>query len=163
MWTLLSFTGRFDVDFFESLPGRGDPSSILRMSHEATEEQKTRTRAALEARAEVRLGLKYQRQQEKYEWEQEAQRQGKRLHVETPPLTRAQDLVLCAYLDGSLQEKANELTKESGHGRLKRQDGSYVDIGGSTGGFVRYVLDDWRPPDVSDFSYWEDWRTTPGT
>ena len=86
-----------------------------------------------------------------------------RLDVETPPLTPSQDMLMSAYRDGSLQERSNKLTIESGHGRLKRHNGSYVDIGGSSGGFVRYVLDDWRPPDVSDFSYWEDWRATRGT
>ena len=39
----------------------------------------------------------------------------------------------------------------SGHGRLKKEDHSFVDIGGSTGGFVRTVLDDWEPPDLADF------------
>ena len=28
---------------------------------------------------------------------------------------------------------------------------SFVDIGGSTGGFVRIVLDDWKPPDLAAF------------
>ena len=38
----------------------------------------------------------------------------------------------------------------------KGEDDSFVDIGGSTGGFVRTVLDDWGPPDLSDFD--GDWR-----
>ena len=38
-----------------------------------------------------------------------------------------------------------------GHGRLKNEDESWVDIGGGTGGFVRTVLDDWEPPDLADF------------
>ena len=37
-----------------------------------------------------------------------------------------------------------------GHGRLKNEDESWVDIGGGTGGFVRTVLDDWEPPDLAD-------------
>ena len=39
----------------------------------------------------------------------------------------------------------------SGHDRLKKEDRSFVDIGGSTGGFVRTVLDDWEPPDLAEF------------
>ena len=39
----------------------------------------------------------------------------------------------------------------SGHGRLKKADQTHVDIGGSTGGFVRTVLDDWETPDLTDF------------
>ena len=51
------------------------------------------------------------------------------------------------YQDGSLQQEANRLTIESGHGRLhgKRK---FVDIGGSTGGMTRTLLYDWTPPDV---------------
>ena len=49
------------------------------------------------------------------------------------------------------QAQANKLTMISGHGRLKQEDDSFVDIGGSTGGFVRTVLDDWEPPDLVDF------------
>ena len=40
---------------------------------------------------------------------------------------------------------------KSGHDRLKKEDDSFVDIGGNTGGFVRTVLDDWEPPDLADF------------
>ena len=40
----------------------------------------------------------------------------------------------------------------SGHGRLRKDDESFVDISGNTGGgFVRVVLDDWEPPDLSEF------------
>ena len=55
------------------------------------------------------------------------------------------------YESGVLRKQANKLTMISGHGRLKKEDHSFVDIGGSTGGFVRTVLDDWEPPDLADF------------
>jgi predicted rRNA methylase YqxC with S4 and FtsJ domains len=44
------------------------------------------------------------------------------------------------------------LTRLSGHGRLRKSNGEFIDIGGSTGGFVRTVLDDWEPPDFNDFN-----------
>ena len=59
--------------------------------------------------------------------------------------------VLKQYQSGELRKQANQLTMLSGHGRLKREDDTFVDIGGSTGGFVRIVLDDWEPPDLADF------------
>ena len=34
---------------------------------------------------------------------------------------------------------------------MRRSDGSFVDIGGSTGGYARTVLYDWEPPNVTDF------------
>ena len=59
--------------------------------------------------------------------------------------------ILREYKSGELRRQANKLTMISGHGRLKKEDHSFVDIGGSTGGFVRTVLDDWEPPDLADF------------
>ena len=59
--------------------------------------------------------------------------------------------VVADYRSGELLRQANNLTMTSGHGRLKQEDGSFIDIGGSTGGFVRIALDDWEPPDVETF------------
>ena len=81
-------------------------------------------------------------------------RQGKildRLEGKTwRPFTARQREVLDQYRSGWLRNEANKLTLISGHGRLKKEDDSFVDIGGSTGGFVRTVLDDWEPPDLAD-------------
>ena len=60
--------------------------------------------------------------------------------------------VLREYRSGELRNEANRLTMISGHGRLKKEDDSFVDIGGSIGGFVRTVLDDWEPPDLAEFA-----------
>ena len=59
--------------------------------------------------------------------------------------------ILKEYQSGLLRNKANNLTVKAGHGRLKKEDDSFVDIGGNTGGWVRTVLDDWEPPDLADF------------
>ena len=70
------------------------------------------------------------------------------------PLNRNQMRVLQDYRSGELRRQANKLTMISGHGRLQKEDHSFVDIGGSTGGFVRTVLDDWEPftsGDLVDF------------
>ena len=47
--------------------------------------------------------------------------------------------------------KVNRFTRISGNGRVRRSDGSFVDIGGSTGGYTRIVLYDWQAPDVTEF------------
>ena len=52
--------------------------------------------------------------------------------------------------NGTLEQEAARLTKISGHGRFKRADGSFVDIGGSTGGFTRAVLYNWTPPNLDE-------------
>ena len=123
MFHLLSFSGRWDPSFFAEQPvPTGEP----------TEEQRRATAAAVEARAKVRLARKYE-------------------HLKRRKWLHPDQMELVSKLrDGTLDKEAARLTKESGHGRFKREDGSFVDIGGSTGGFTRAVLDNWTPPNLDD-------------
>ena len=122
MFHLLSFCGRWDESFLglESLP---------QQDGELKAEQKKKTSAAVEARANVRHAKKLE-----HRW-----RDGRQL-------TPNQVSLVTRLRDGTLVEEANRLTEASGHGRLRRTDGTFVDIGGSTGGFTRAVLYDWTPP-----------------
>jgi len=136
MWHVLSFTGRFDPDFFDSLPAPAPQAG------EQTETQRLNNKLAVEARAKHRQAMKYARQREKL------------LAGGVPQpaaLTRRQRDLLALYDAGTLLAEANRLTRISGNGRLRRSDGSFVDIGGSAGGYTRIVLYDWEPPDVTDF------------
>ena len=58
---------------------------------------------------------------------------------------------MALYDAGTLLAEANRLTRISGNGRLRRSDGSFVDIGGSTSGYTMTVLDGWEAPDVTEF------------
>ena len=118
------------------------------MPGERTEEQKQQTRDAQMGRARLRRGAMLERLQERLSQGNEAKGKGKR---KARPLNPKQLRVLQEYQSGELRRQANKLTMISGHGRLKKEDQSFVDIGGSTGGFVRTVLDDWEPPDTADF------------
>ena len=89
-----------------------------------------------------------ERLQNRLSQDNEAKGKGKR--KATPPNPK-QLRVLQEYQSGELRRQAHKLTMISGHGRLKKEDHSFVDIGGSTGGFARTVLDDWEPPDLADF------------
>ena len=64
MWTLLSFTGRFDVAFLEEAIAKGE-AAPPKMPGETTETQKQRKREAHMARARLRRGAMLQRLQEK--------------------------------------------------------------------------------------------------
>ena len=55
------------------------------------------------------------------------------------------------YDAGTLLADANRLTRISGNGRLRRSDGSFIDIGGSTGGYTRTALYDCQAPDLTEF------------
>ena len=126
MFHLLSFTGSWDPRFFDKAP---EPTG------EPTEEQRQNTCAAVEARADVRLARKYKHLKAKHYW----------LYPHQLELVSKLD-------DGTLEAEAARLTQISGHGRFRQADGSFVDIGGSTGGFTRAVLTDWRPPNLDDFN-----------
>ena len=134
MWHVLSFTGKFDPTFFASLPPL--------QAGEATETHRLNTTLAVEARAKRRLAIRYARLRQQI------------LRGECDPgtaLSRTQRDLLALYDDGTLLAEANRLTRISGNGRLRRSDASFVDIGGSTGGYTRSVLYDWQAPDVTEF------------
>ena len=50
-----------------------------------------------------------------------------------------------------MREELNQAIWDFGHGRIENAAGQIMDIGGSTGGLSRKVLDDWRQPDLRDF------------
>ena len=118
------------------------------MPGERTEQNKQQVRDAQMGRARLRRGAMLERLQERPSQGNEDKGTGKR---NARPLNPNQQRVLQEYQSGELRKQANKLTLISGHGRLKKEDHSFVDIGGSTGGFVRTVLDDWEPPDLADF------------
>ena len=70
-------------------------------------------------------------------------------NVET--LTLWQRLLLQRYVSGELLRRRNLAVGELGHGRLRTARGDYLDIGGSTGGGSRRILDSWQPPDWREF------------
>lgn len=52
--------------------------------------------------------------------------------------------------DGSLLRRTNEAVAAFGHGTLRQGD-ERVEIGGSTGGVTRFLLDGYAEPDVATF------------
>ena len=128
MWLLLSFTGRFETRFFKD---REAPEK----QEEANQEQKKATAKAANARARYRYARNLVKKRGS----------GQRL-------TEKQIEEVNLYESGFLLKKANELTLRSGHGTLRRPgDGVKREIGASTGGFVREILENWEPPDPKDF------------
>ena len=160
MWQILSFTGRWHPTFVQELP-EATPDE------QKTEEQKMKTKAAAEARAKYRLGLSLRRLLFKLEAEaeeEEAQKesggvpqpagkegQGQGKGKRKRGFTQKQMGIVQELENGTLLKEANRLTLISGHGRLRRKDTTFLDTGGSTGGYFRTVMHDWAPPDRSEF------------
>ena len=69
----------------------------------------------------------------------------------TRPLTSRQTDLLEQYDLGTLLEELNGAIAAWGHGRLRSEAGEHLDIGGSTGGGSRRIIDDWTPPDWREF------------
>ncbi len=136
MWHALSFTGKFDPAFFANLPPPPPQAG------EQTERHRLNNKLAVEARAKRRQAIKYARLRHRI------------LRGECAPgtaLSSKQQDLLALYDAGTLLAESNRRTRISGNGRVRRSDGSFVDIGGSTGGYTRTVLYDWQAPDVTEF------------
>ena len=80
MWTLLSFTGCFDVAFLEDAIAKG-AKNPPRMPGERTDKEKAQIRDAQMARASLRRGKMLQRLQKKLSQGEEAKGKGKRKAV----------------------------------------------------------------------------------
>ena len=66
-------------------------------------------------------------------------------------LSPRQMVLLEDYDSGRLMRELNNAKVAWGHGRLRDEVGRYMDIGGSTGGVSRRIIDRWTPPDPEDF------------
>ena len=55
------------------------------------------------------------------------------------------------FMNGSLLQETNDAVAAYGHGTLRRVDGESLEIGGSTGGVTRFLLDGFTEPDVHTF------------
>ena len=128
MWTILSFTGEFRGHTLEKLPAALPPEP-------RSEQDKQRISEATEARGQLRVAEKIAKIRLSNE---EARAAGETY----TPLTLMQDGFLTFYDDGSLRARANRLTLLAGNGRMHYADGTWEDIGGTTGGCRRPVLDD---------------------
>ena len=123
MWQVLSFSGKFDPNFFDNLEDPGPPPD------EATRDQRRWTSPASKARNRFRQGMNAASQSQ-------AILEGRT--AKPAPLTRQQQHLLGLYKNGKLLREANELTLRSGNGTLHRIDGEKFMIGPH--GFTKRVL-----------------------
>ena len=135
MWDIISFSGKLDAEFLEQgLSTQATASADASQLGDEDNVPKERTRLAHKAREDLRWAEHLAR----------AKAAGRKR------FTRQDQYFLAELANGNLLRKANDATRASGHGRLRKSDGTYEDIGGSTGGLTRTVLDNWKPPDLED-------------
>ena len=134
MAELIVYTGRLDLDFLhaaQSTRGADLPEAMLctRPNNDGLK------RAAAKAKLQYRMTSTLRRRLDNGEVAQE-------------DITRVQHDLLRQLDDGRLRARANEAIRAYGHGTVHRSDGQTVEIGGSTGGVTRRLLDGEEPVDI---------------
>ena len=137
MAELIIYTGRFDPEFLsrahttEGNSGASQPAGT-------TPEQAKLKKAAATAKLQYRKACFLRR----------ALMQGR---VQLHDLDWWQQQSLTELEDGTLRRRSNEAVRAFGHGMLRRDDDECLEIGGSTGGVTRFLLDGRTEPDVDAF------------
>ena len=144
IWEVLAFSGYFHVDMLQqALHNEPKDETAVPPARGATshEERRRLHHAKAEARARFNKGQRLARRRE------ELMRDGASQPVGLASFTRKELEVLRQWDNGELRDNRNMSIVAFGHGRLRTAGGDYMDIGGSTGGGSRRIIDGWQPPD----------------
>ena len=147
---MLAFSGFFDIDML----GQALCAELGADGPPARDEQAQRRRRELhhakaEARARFMEGKRLARHRDQQQARGASQPAARGQEEKT--CTRREFQVLQDWDNGKLREDLNTAIVALGHGRLTTASGHHLDIGGSTGGGSRRIIDGWKPPDWSDF------------
>ena len=138
MAELIIFAGRFDPDFLRRAHEHQARSGACQPAENQDEYQQKKKRAA-EAKFDYRRTLVLRRRLDRGE-------------LDTHHLTGPQQQNLAMLDDGTLLERTNDAIAAYGHGKLRSAHGDEeLEIGGSTGGLSRYLLDGYQEPDLATF------------
>ena len=137
MAELIIYTGRFDPEFLSQAQDTRDHSGASQPVASA-DRQKALKKIAAQAKLDYRMTCMLRRRLD-------------RGQVYYRDLERWEQENLRRLEDGSLLRHTNEAVAAYGHGTLRRDDGETIEIGGSTGGITRFLLDGYAEPDVDSF------------
>ena len=137
MAELIIYTGRFDPDFLSQAHDAQDRSGASQPVASA-DRQKDLKKKAAQAKLDYRMTCLLRRRLD-------------RGQVYYRDLERWEQENLRRLEDGSLLRHTNDAVAAYGHGTLRRDDGETIQIGGSTGGITRFLLDGYAEPDVDLF------------
>ena len=139
-------TGRFDVDILREALRSGEQDRDAEEDVDVAADQDQRLRlshAKAEARARYNEGRRLARQRD-------AHRNLGR-GASQPAFSSWQKKLLQQWDSSELRQELNKAVSAWGHGRLRSAHGRHLDIGGSTGGESRRIIDGWVPPDWREF------------
>ena len=152
IWEVLAFSGRFDVDMLrQALHAEPSDETAEPPAHdpESQEQRRRLHHDKAEAKARYNEGQRLARHRDKLRCGGASQPASRGQEVET--FTHKQLEVLQQWDSGELLSNRNRSIVALGHGRLRTARGDYLDIGGSTGGGSRRIIDGWKPPDWRQF------------
>ena len=136
MAELIIYAGRFDAEFLNKAHEAHDRNGASQPAAGPAVQQQLK-RAAATAKLEYRKTCMLRRRLDRGE-------------VELRHLASWEQQNLQMLEDGSLLSRTNHAVAAYGHGTLRHGDET-VEIGGSTGGVTRFLLDGYAEPDVATF------------
>ena len=137
MAELIIYTGRFDPEFLNKAREAQDRNGASQPVANSDDRQHLKRKAA-QAKLDYRMTCMLRRNLDNGQ-------------VERRHLRPWQKKNLQQLQDGSLLRHTNEAVAAYGHGTLRRDDGQTMQIGGSTLGVTRFLLDGCAEPDVDSF------------
>ena len=123
---LIVFTGKISPEFLHKFSEDGPVAET--QSAELAREKRERKMRAVKARHMLKFG----------KYLEKALRQGR---FSADDMTDEEHRILEKYASGELQAICNEATRQHGHGKIVLSAGDVMNIGGSTGGKARRLLD----------------------
>ena len=166
IWEILVFTGRFDVDTLRATLALRS-SERDRDTEEAEEDtqgaDQEQRRLLRKAKAEAqglynkgrRLALRRDAHRDRSCGASQPAGEAGSCDM-TQALTSWQTDLLERYDSGVLLQELNSAIAAWGHGRLRSEAGDHLDIGGSTSGGSRRLIDGWVMPNWRDFLWQSD-------
>ena len=137
MAELIIYTGRFDPEFLNQAQDTQDPSGASQPVANSDGREDLKRKAA-QAKLDYRMTCILRRRLD-------------RGHLDERDLQPWEKKNLRQLQDGSLLRRTNDAVAAYAHGTLRREDGATLEIGGSTQGVTRFLLDGCAEPDVDSF------------
>ena len=137
MAELIIYTGRFDPDFLSQAHDAQDRSGASQPVARRDRREQLK-RSAAQAKLDYRMTCILRRRLD-------------RGQLDTRDLRPWEQDNLRRLQNGVLLRRTNDAVAAYGHGTLRREDGATLDIGGSTHGVTRFLLDGCAEPDVDSF------------
>ena len=153
IWEMLAFTGRFEADMLrEALRSSEQDGDAEEETQGADQEPRRLLRhGKAEAQARFNDGRRLARQRDAHKdpsRSQDSFTTARRSRL-TPRST--QWSLLQRWVSGELRRELNEAVAACGHRPVGSRGGEHLDIGDSTGGGSRRLVDGWVPPDWRQF------------